>query len=349
MARWEVQTRTRNGGGITYLSRLQERRASFYLNRPPTLSGSLSAQSGNATSLGVRPGIDEALLLRDGEPLESVFVCTSNAISASADDTRVTIEWQGIASYLADAVVLGQGSPYGSTTLAWDWIEAFQARTGGSYGITEGTATGTPVARQMTVDQDATLLDKIIELSESGAGFDWTIGPDRAYREWHTERGSDNGLRLVYGDNVKSYSYTEAAGPGEIVTDLRVIGPPGTDVATATSSTAQATYGRREASTTFFSDFEASGVTDSQLEAHAVRIIADRIKPIIVPSLTIRTQDGEGHSSIPWGSYWLGDTVRFSATVGAFGEIDASYRIVAIHIDISENDNEAISIEVNAV
>lgn len=350
MASLAVRTQTRNGAGNgTYLNRLQDRRASFYLNRPPTFSGTLSAESGNATSLGVRPGIDECIVLRDGEPLESVFACTSNQITAGADTTRVAIEWQGIASYLSDAVVLGQASAYSSTTLPWTWINTFQTRTGGSvYAITAGTTTGTALTRQATVDQDACLLDKIIELSESSTGFDWAINPNRGLDLWYPKRGNSNSLVFEYGVNVTNYSYTESAGPGEIVSDVRVIGPPGTSVVTATSATAQASYGRREASASFFADFEAAGVSNSQLQAHADRIIADRIAPIIVPSLTLRTVSGVGHASIPWGSYWLGDTVRFRATVGSFGVIDASYRIVAIHVEWDENDNESISVEVNA-
>ena len=347
----QVRTQSRNGAGNgTYLTRLQDRRASFYLNRPPTLSGVLSAESGNATLLGVRPGIDEALLLRDGEPLESVFACTSNAITADRDETRVAIEWQGIASYLADAIVLGQATPYSSTTLPWTWVNTFQTRTGGSvYGITQGTTTGSPGTRQATVESDTGLLDKIIELSESSTGFDWNIGTDRKLNLWYPTRGSSNGLTFEYGVNVAAYSYTEDAGPGEIVTDLRVIGPPGTAVGTATNATAQATYGRREASTTFFADFEAASVSNSQITAHADRIIAERIRPIIVPELTLRTTSGTGHASVPWGTYWLGDTIRFKAAVGTFGVIDASYRIVAIHVEWDENDNETISVEVNAV
>jgi hypothetical protein len=349
-----VRTQTRNGGGNgTYLNRLQDRRASFYLNRPPTFSGSLSADSGNAVSLGVRPGIDECLVLRDGVPLESVFACTQNRIAAGVNETRVEVEWQGIASYLADGVVLGQATPYSSTTLPWTWINSFQSRTGGSvYALTAGTTSGAAPTRQATVEADAGLLDKIIELSESSTGFDWNIDTNRALNLWYPTRGVSNGLVFEYGVNVTDYSYTEDAGPGEIVTDLRVIGPPGgggvAGVATATNATAQATYGRREASASFFADFEAASVTQSQLQAHADRIIAERIRPIIIPSLTLRTSSGVGHTSVPWGSYWLGDTVRFRAVVGAFGVIDASYRIVAIHVSWDENDNETIAIEVNA-
>lgn len=349
MARWEVQTRTRSGNSISTLRRLHDRRASFYLNRPPEMSGTVSALAGDAISLGVRPGIDEALIVRDGGALESVFVCTGNSINASSDETRVEITWAGIASYLQDGIVLGQATPYSSTTLPWTWINTFQGRTGASvYAITQGATTGTPPTRQATVESDTTLLDKIVELSESSAGFDWNIDTLRKYNEWHTQRGTNRSILLEYGVNVESYRFDENAGPGEIVSDVRVIGPPGTAVGTATSATAQAKYGRREASTTFFADFEAASVSNSQITAHATRIIGERIKPLVIPSIKLRSIDGEAHPSVPWGSYWLGDTVRFKATIGTFGHIDASYRIVAIHVDIDENDNEAISLEVNA-
>ena len=348
MAFWQVRTQSRDSSGITYLNRLQDLTASFYLNRAPEMSGTFNAESGNATLLGVRPGIDEALLLRDGQPIESVFACTGNSVNAGADETSVTVQWQGIASYLADGIVLGQSTPFSSTTLPWTWINTFQSRTGASvYAITQGTQTGTPPTRQATVEQDAGLLDKIIELAESGNGFDWNIDTARAYNEWHTERGNDNGLTLEYGSNVSEYSYDESVGPGDIVTDVRVIGPPGSPIATASDSTARTTYGRREISATFFADFESATVSNSQLTAHATRLAAERTRPLIIPRLKLRTIDGTTHPSVAWGTYWLGDTIRFKASVGAFGSLDASYRIVAIHIAIDENHNESVELELN--
>ena len=50
-----------------------------------------------------------------------------------------------------------------------------------------------------------------------------------------------------------------------------------------------------------------------------------------------------------WGSYWLGDTIRFRAAVGSYTTIDSTYRIVAIHVEIDENDNESVTLDLNKV
>lgn len=343
---WSVRTQARGGGTISILDRLQDRRFSFFLNRPCTASGSITADVGAAGDVGLRPGIDEALVLYDGVPQETVFACTSVSAQASGDEVRIGVEWEGIMTYLSDALVLGKATAYSSTTLPWTWINTFQTRTGASvYGITQGTQTGSPPTRSRLVEQDATLLDEIIGLSETSSGFDFNIGPDRAYNEWHTQRGSSNGLRLEYGINVVSYSYTESAAPGEIVSDVYVNGPPGSGFATATSSTAQTAYGRREASLPYLTELENATVTSSQLQNYADAAITQRSSPLIIPNVVLRKQ----HDSVAWGNYWLGDTIRFVAGVGRFTTIDANYRIVAVHVEVDENDNETVSLDLNKV
>jgi hypothetical protein len=54
------------------------------------------------------------------------------------------------------------------------------------------------------------------------------------------------------------------------------------------------------------------------------------------------------HSSVTFGTYWLGDTIQFQARLGSMVDIDAAYRIVGIHIDLDENDNETVKLDLNA-
>lgn len=342
---WQIRTQSRNSTAITYLSRMQNRRVSFLLNRACEASASMDATTGNAFDLGLRVGQDEALWMRDNTPQETVFALTSATPNADSDSTRIDFEWRGIMSYLQDALVYGYKTAYSSTTLPWTWINTFQTRTGGDYGITQGTTTGTPPTRQRLIESDGTMLDEIIALSESSSGFDFSIGPDRKWNEWHTARGSSLGLTLEYGVNVLGYSYTESAEPGEIVTDARVIGPPGSTIQTVSDTTARTTYGRREAALSYFTEMENVTVTSSQLTNYGTAAIADRKAPLVIPSVQLV----KNHPSVAWGSYWLGDTIRFRAAVGSYTTIDSTYRIVAIHVEIDENDNESVTLDLNKV
>lgn len=344
MARWNLVLQARNGDALTELPGARSMRFSFYLNRPAMASCTLPMTSREATRDNIVPGAREMIAYRNGSPVETVFALTNATVSADRDNMELQLEFAGIMCYLQDALVYGRAAAYTGTSIPWTWINTFQTRTGAAYGITQGTQNGSTTSRSRTIQQDAGLLDEIINLSESSPGFDFNIDTDRAYNEWHTQRGADNGLALEYGSNVVAFDYEENGGPGEIVTDLRVVGPSGSgNVKTATSSTAQTTYGRREASVAYLSDVEVAAVTDSQLQKFADAAILERKQPLITPSVTL-LQD---HLSTAWGSYWLGDTVALRAKLGNYLAIDASYRIVAIHVDLDDSMNESIRLELN--
>jgi len=241
--------------------------------------------------------------------------------------------------------VYARTNAYTGSAIPWAWINAFQARTGGSYGFTQGTQSGSPVSRTRTIEQDAAILDEIIGLSETGAGFDFNIDTQREYNEWHTQRGTATGVVLQYGVNVRTFDYEASTAPGEIVTDVRVYGPANSgNPRTASDALARGLYGRREASLTYMSESEAATVTAGQLQSFADASLG-RSAPLIVPQVELVAE----HPSIEFGSYWLGDTITFQARLGDFVNIDAQYRIVAVHVELDANDNETIKLDLNAV
>ncbi len=346
---WSWITQERNGAAIADVGvAISNRKITLQLNRPPIATASLRANDPRAQQGdigGLRPGVHEMKIFREAVAQETVYQLSKVDVAGDANTIGINLEWQGIASYFQDALIYPQSAAYSSTTLPWDWIETYQARIGGDYGISEGSVTGTPPTRQKTIQQEAELLATIQQLAESGYGFDYAINTNREWVEWHTERGSDNGLVLEYGVNLHTFSYTEDTGPGQITNAIFVIGPPGTNVVTATDSDSRTTYGRREAAASFFADFEDSTVTDGQLQAHADKIIAERPNPKIVPALRIAAN----HPSLAWGAYDLGDTVEFRAKIADYDTINAQYRIVQIDVDIDDNDNESITLGLNSV
>lgn len=350
MAQWQWVTQARNGSAIADLTGLTNRRLLFQLGQPGMASGSLRANDTMArrdAAGGLQTGTHELKVYRDSDPIETVFQLSKTDVAGDANTIRLALEWQGIASYMQDALVYPQSpvtTAYTGTTLPWTWINTFQSRTGGSYGFTQGAVSGTPPTRLKSITQEASLFESIHDLATTGNGFDWAIDTNRAYREWHSQRGADNGLVLEAGVNVSEWGFSENTGPGEIVSDLLVNGPPGTQQVSASDSTARTLYGRREAATTYFADFEASGVTTGQLQAHATAGIAEHIAPVVIPQIKLV----QNHPSVPWGSYWLGDLVTFRARVGtSYDFINAPYRIVQIDIALDDNDNETITLGVN--
>ena len=345
MAQWQFITQQRNGAEIADLTGLANRRMVFQLNRPPLVTATMLANNPRARrdiTGGLQPGVHELKIYRDGVALETVYALTALDVNATSESIGLALEWQGVLSYLQDAVVYAQATAYSSTTLAWDWIDTFQTRTNGDYGFVEGgSASGT---RQKSIQQDTGLLDAIIQLSESGNEFDFNIDTSRSWVEY-TQRGVVTGVVLEYGVNVSAFQYRESAAPGELANAIRVIGPPGTQIVSANNTGSQLAYGRREASLSFFADFEAATVTTGQLQAHADAAIVKRVTPVIVPQIMVVPD----HASLQWGSYWLGDIVEFRATVGGYDTIANQYRIVQIDIELDANDNERIILGLNSI
>lgn len=335
----------RNGEAVAALTNATNRRFSFYLNRASEFSCNVSMVASEATRANLTPGTKELVAYRDGEALETVFALNRVSVNADQNEQRLDLSFSGIVEYLADALIYGTASAWSGTALPWSWINTFQSRTGGSYGITQGATVGTAPTRTRIIEQDAGLLDEIINLSETGTGFDFAINTARQWVEYHATRGNDNGVVLQYGMNVRNFAWEESTTPGELVTDVRVYGQ-GTSGAprTASDSTARTTYGRREASLTYTSEAENAVTSAAQLQQFADAAL-DRTTPLVIPQVELVPN----HAMTPFGSYWLGDTITFQARIGAFVNIDAQYRIVGVHIELDAEDNETIKLDLNVV
>jgi hypothetical protein len=91
--------------------------------------------------------------------------------------------------------------------IAWDMINDTQTRVGGDLGISNGS-TPTGIVRDRLYQVGDSIGDRIRELSEVEAGFDWDIIATSAsalqFRTWHEERGVSRGVVLEYGGAVVS-------------------------------------------------------------------------------------------------------------------------------------------------
>lgn len=349
MAQYQWITQKRAGAQIADVTGLTARRVMFQEKQPPIASASLRVEDLRARRDdlgGFTEGEHELKIIRDNVPLETVFQLTDAKVAGTANAMRLDFEWQGIASYLQDALVLPQAAAFSGQALPWGWINAYQGRAGGSaYAITQGPVQGYPPNRQKLVQKEQSVFDAINDLATTADGFDWAIDDQRRYREWHSQRGRDTGIVLEPGVNVLDWGYSSSTAPGKIVSDLTVSGPPGSQSVSVNDPVARARYGRREAAVTLFGDAEASGNVQGQIQARATSGIAAYVAPVVVPTIKLRA----GHPSIPWGSYWLGDIVVFRVRVGNYDFINQPYRIVQIELQIDAAENETITLGVNAL
>lgn len=343
MATWTMVPQVRNGVALGELVQVNERSFHFLLNRASTIEASIPVSSPTARRDWLTPGQTELKVYRDSTPLETVFACTSAHLDTDADAPAIQLGFQGIFSYLQDATVYGSTTAYSGTTLPWSFVNTFQGRAGGNYGIVSGVTTGSATSQTRTIEQDEAVSEAIIALAEYQSGFDFAIDTNRALNLWYPKRGSDTGLVLEWGTNVRTFGYDEEAGPGTVVSDARVTGGVGGSIVSATNAATQATYGRREV--TRIAAGEALAVTDAYLQTEANTIVAEYAAPLVIPNVVL----DQNHPSVAWGLWWLGDIVTFRAQLGQWTDINAKYRIVAVHVTLDDNDNETISFDLNLV
>lgn len=341
MPQYQFEIRPRNGLPAGQLQNLRARRIGIPLNRPPECSATLSASDNTVASSLLKAGESEIVIYRNGDALETVFQLASVGFSGDPDGVQIDLNWLGILSYLQHGLVYAgtRSSAIAQSRIVWGWINTFQSRTGASvYAITDHGAPATDPSKSVTIEEDTDLLDAIIAQSERDNGYDFAVDAGRRFRCYYPQRGSDKSDRVVfeYGTNVTHFSGEWNTSPGELVTDARVYGGPGSAIATATDSAAQALYGRREASVQYSDVITQTG----PLQDHATRIVEDHARPQSIPQLVLR----RNHPSIPWGAYEVGDTVGVR-----INELDINdiYRIVNLDIDIDENDNETITASFN--
>lgn len=341
MADWKFVSHERNGDQAGELTDLQGVSMSFFLNRPATIAAQLRIESTYASPTYIAPGRTEIKAYRDTFLLQEAFRISSLEVSSDAASTTVGVQGDGLMSYLQDLLAY-KAANYSSTaqsTIAWNWINTAQTRAGGSYGITRGEIPASDPTKSVAIEEDTELLEAIVNLSERDDGFDFAVDAARRFNVYYPQRGRTTDVVFDSSVNVVNWQVAEDAGPGSVVTDARIRGGPGSSVQSASDTAARTTYGRREAS------IQYSGVIDDNtvLSSYASRVVDDRSEPLLVPTLTLDAD----HPSIPWGSYWIGDTVQVRLRAGSLVNLDRSYRIVALHVRLDAADNEEIQVELN--
>src|SRR5690606_12434711 len=92
------------------------------------------------------------------------------------------------------------------TQIALEAIQHRQAQTGGDWGITDGTHTGSAQNRGQTdLTAGKPVAEAIDELANMSNGFDWEIAPGLVLNTWSPRRTRDQGVQLAYGDAIHSY------------------------------------------------------------------------------------------------------------------------------------------------
>lgn len=231
--------------------------------------------------------------------------------------------------------------------IAWGLIAFTQAKTDGNIGITRSSATPAGTNRSITYCADArpVILDEIASLGATIDGFDWEVGPDRVFRTWSPQRGTETDIVLDAATNVvglEGFARDWSAISNE-VTGVKGGGNCETPVfETTLDASSRARYGLYQ-----------SNVAESKVSAsHLLAIAEDALRiatgPRIQPVVVLDSSIADLVDMPDLSEYNLGDEVTYNASLGWASAGDL-FRIVGITALAKFNGRERISLTLDSV
>lgn len=225
-------------------------------------------------------------------------------------------------------------------TIAKALVDHWQALTFGHFGIdTSGVGTsGVTRDRTYPVTELHQVSRRIRELGDADDGFDIHVDPlTRDLVLSYPQRGSDLSADVFLDQrNVTDASLTVSAAPGDLASDVLVVGTgsltapiTATDANTAT----RAAWGRSGATATF------DGVsTQPTLDGHAAALLAARDQPLVIPAPGLLPV-----SSADVGDFGCGDTVTYDFD-GGLGRVRRAGRVATLQVTVADLNQETMAV-----
>lgn len=233
-------------------------------------------------------------------------------------------------------------------SIAWQAIAYTQAQTDGGLGITRETAAGSAVQR--TVDACAeerrVIADIIEDLASADDGFDFEITPDKVWRTWTPQRGSDlsGSVTLDTTDTIVDMSYTIDA--TQVENDVAGIGKKGDcepiHYVREIDTTSRAAYGLMQGSITR-SDIRQDDDLITALARERLALVKDARK-----QPTIRVFQGLAGPSPLSGDFDLGDVITVASSWG-FATFTDPFRLMSYAVSFDRLGNEMLELQLDAV
>jgi hypothetical protein len=222
--------------------------------------------------------------------------------------------------------------------IAWQLIQATQARPSGDLGISQGYA-ATGILRDRTYEAGDSIGQRVQELSEVIDGFDWDILPVSAsallLKVWYPQRGSDRDVVLEVGGIAASVS--REVNTSDYGNAVRYTGAQGLtaveDGADLLGDSDAFPQGRWDLALG-----DDGLTTQGALNDRAAWQLAQ--SQVVRPAYTVKLAQGawQGPDHI-----WLGDTVRLIIPSGRLA-VDTTARVHEVEIAMDGNNGEAVTL-----
>lgn len=306
----------------------------------------LASDTGTTVRALLEPGVNDIVVSRGNRPLLRAQ-CQYLLPTLSASGRTVEVRAVGYLDLFKDRYI----RPSDATVfvaqdlgqIAWTMIAFSQARTNGSFGITQGTIQPSRAITETWQPYATSIRDILIALTERADSIDFSFGPDKGFNVYYPGIGTEKSdLRLSWPGNIRDLSlpidaselatYTINRGSGNGDTQIIQTYPTG-------STAEQATYKLREV----IDDYPSINVAQTLTEKGAEHYRKNSV-PVVIPEITL-----DGNIEPYLGAYWIGDRVPVAIDKSAgslYRSLDGqTWRINEIDVTLNEDDNETVRLK----
>jgi hypothetical protein len=315
----------------------QNHEVSFDIDgRDPAAAGIVELQTDLTVMFGARIVFTGRIV-----PTQDTLDASSHRVQVTAYDYREVLRRR--------AVLPGDTLSWTNkeqATIAWNMIQATQARPGGQLGIAQGAGQTTGVKRTAyTATVGDYIGDDITTLAQLDNGFEWQITPygpaDLRFDVFYPRQGTDRGVVLSYGDSRIS-SITRTVDPSTFADCVYVTSSGGSGSLSAQHVEAPDIAGRPEQR--WDSVVGTQDNTLATLTDHAQGLLNQL--QVVTPSYAIQFYPGAWDGP-DW--LWLGDPVTVRIDSGRLQVNDAGLRVVEMAFALSADNVETLTLTVGAI
>lgn len=232
--------------------------------------------------------------------------------------------------------------------IAWALIAYTQGQPGGGLGITRGSTAGSGTLR--TVDACAeerrVIADMIEDIAAADDGFDFEVGPDKVWRTWIPQRGTDRSATVTLDatDTIVDMSYTIDA--TQVENDVAGIGKKGDCepiyYVRETDTDSRDTFGLMQGTITR-NDIRQDDDLIAALARERLALVKDARK-----QPNVRIFQGLGGPSPLTGEFDLGDVITVAASWG-YATFTDPFRVGSYGVAFDRLGNEWLELTLDAV
>lgn len=255
--------------------------------------------------------------------------------TSSYNSVTMRVECVGYLNFYKTQYISAEYTNTPQQEIMWDVISRCNEKTGGDYGIRQGTHTGDTVYRDRSYERKE-VASLIQQMSNVINGCDFEFTPDKLFNTYQTKGTYRQSVRLTYPGNIQSFNFTRTldkvanyvygigSGTGEEAVQSQAEDPDSED------------YLYRREKISLWNSVQDQDTLDEHTESvlHAGSTIIE------LPNITLRD------NALDMSEIDTGDTIRVE--LGAFASIahvSGDYRITSIVCVVDDNDSESVTLD----